>query len=104
MWVAFRYLTQPISIGVMRLRNRMVQPGMGTNLTNLDGTVSDAIVEYYARRANTGIGLIITEVCCPEARGKVIPGELACTGLGYIPGLGRLVRAAHSVGRKSLYR
>jgi 2,4-dienoyl-CoA reductase-like NADH-dependent reductase (Old Yellow Enzyme family)/thioredoxin reductase len=98
--VAFRYLTQPISIGVMRLRNRMVQPGMGTNLTNLDGTVSDAIVEYYARRANTGIGLIITEVCCPEARGKVIPGELACTGLGYIPGLGRLVRAAHSGGAK----
>ncbi|MEW6046799.1 MAG: FAD-dependent oxidoreductase [Bacillota bacterium] len=96
----FKYLNQPASIGNMKLRNRMVQPGMGTNLAARDGAVSDVIVSYYARRANGGVGLIITEVCCPEPRGRVIPGELEISGLGFLPGLSRLVAAAHSGGAK----
>lgn len=98
--MVFKYLIQPIDIGTMHLRNRMVQPAMGTNLANADGTVSDATVAYYARRANGGVGLIITEICTPERRGQMIPGELEVSSYAFVPGLSRLVAAAHSGGAR----
>src|SRR5690554_8138233 len=84
----------------MEIRNRMVMPGMGTNLAAADGTVSDVIVNYYARRANGGVGLIITEVCCPEPEGRVIPGEIEITNMSFMPGLSRIPHAVHSGGAK----
>ena len=96
----FNHLIQPIRIGSITIRNRMVQPGMGTNLAAADGTASDAIVDYYARRAQGGVGLIITEVCCPEPRGRVIPGELEISSLAFLPSLSRLANAAHAGGAK----
>ncbi len=96
----FTFLTQPTHIGNLYLRNRMVQPGMGTNLAAADGTVSDNIADYYATRAQGGVGLIITEVCTPEPRGRVIPGELEISGPAFIPGLARLATGAHAGGAK----
>lgn len=96
----FRNLSEPGKIGNMKLKNRMVMPGMGTNLAAADGTVSDVIVNYYARRANGGVGLIITEVCCPDPLGKVIPGEIEITSNAFMPGLSRIPHAVHSGGSK----
>ena len=96
----FEKLLQPGKIGSMELKNRMIMPGMGTNLAAADGTVSDVIVNYYARRANGGVGLIITEVCCPEPLGRVIPGEIEITHGGFMPGLSRIPHAVHSGGAK----
>ena len=96
----FENLTQPIQIGTLNLKNRMVQPGMGTNLAAADGTVSDNIVDYYVTRAHGGVGLIITEVCCPEPGGRVIPGELEISSYAFVPGLARLATGAHAGGAK----
>jgi 2,4-dienoyl-CoA reductase-like NADH-dependent reductase (Old Yellow Enzyme family)/thioredoxin reductase len=96
----FKKLTQPGKIGKMELRNRMIMPGMGTNLAAADGTVSDVIVNYYARRAAGGVGLIITEVCCPEPEGRVIPGEIEITNSSFMPGLSRIPHAVHAGGAK----
>lgn len=96
----FEHLLQPIQIGRLRLRNRLVQPAMGTNLAAADGTVSDNIAAYYARRAEGGVGLIITEVCTPEPRGRVIPGELEISSYAFLPGLARLATGAHAGGAK----
>ncbi|WP_426350322.1 FAD-dependent oxidoreductase [Alloiococcus sp. CFN-8] len=96
----FKKLLQPGKIGSMELKNRMVMPGMGTNLAAADGTVSDVIVNYYARRANGGVGLIITEVCCPDPLGRVIQGEIEATEGKFMPGLSRIPHAVHSGGAK----
>ncbi len=96
----YENLLKPIKIGKLTLKNRMIQPGMGTNLAAADGTVSDSIVAYYSRRAEGGIAMIITEVCCPEPRGRVIPGELEVSNYSFVPGLSRLVNAAHAGGAK----
>ncbi|MCR1900072.1 FAD-dependent oxidoreductase [Irregularibacter muris] len=96
----FEKLLEPGKIGNLELKNRMIMPGMGTNLAAADGTVSDVIVNYYARRANGGVGLIITEVCCPDPLGRVIPGEIEITKVGFMPGLSRIPHAAHSGGAK----
>jgi 2,4-dienoyl-CoA reductase-like NADH-dependent reductase (Old Yellow Enzyme family)/thioredoxin reductase len=96
----FEYLSKPAQIGTLHLSNRMVQPGMGTNLAAADGTVSDIIADYYTARGKSGVGLIITEVCCPEPRGRVIPGELEISSYAFLPGLSRLPNAAHAGGAK----
>jgi len=96
----FEKILEPGYIGEMELKNRMIMPGMGTNLAEADGTVSDVIVNYYARRANGGVGLIITEVCCPEPLGRVIPGEIEITNSSFMPGLSRIPHAVHSGGAK----
>lgn len=95
------HLSRPAQIGSMRLRNRMIQPGMGTNLASADGTASDAIVDYYARHSQGGVGLIITEVVAPESRGRVIPGELEVSSVGFVPGLARIANAVHAGGAKA---
>lgn len=97
----YEYLLKPGMIGNMEVKNRMVMPGMGTNLAAADGTVSDVIVNYYARRANGGVGLIITEVCCPDPLGRVIPGEIEATYDYFMPGLSRIPHAVHSGGAKA---
>lgn len=97
----YKKLLEPGRIGTMELRNRMIMPGMGTNLAAADGTVSDVIVNYYARRANGGVGMIITEVCCPDPLGRVIPGEIEATYDYFMPGLSRIPHAIHSGGAKA---
>lgn len=97
----YEKLLKPGKIGNMELRNRMIMPGMGTNLAAADGTVSDVIVNYYARRANGGVGMIITEVCCPDPLGRVIPGEIEATHDYFMPGLSRIPHAVHSGGAKA---
>lgn len=97
----FKKLLQPGKIGNMELKNRMIMPGMGTNLAAADGTVSDVIVNYYARRANGGVGLIITEVCCPDPLGRVIDGEIEITSGKFMPGLSHIPHAVHSGGAKA---
>jgi len=96
----FDHLKLPVNINGMLLRNRMVQPAMGTNLNNSDGSVSDALVDFLALRANGGVGLIITEVCTPEPRGRCTPGQLEISTHAFIPGLSRLACAAHAGGAK----
>lgn len=97
----YKKLLKPGKIGKMELKNRMVMPGMGTNLAAADGTVSDTIVNYYSRRADGGVGLIITEVCCPDPSGSVIPGEIEASSDHFMPGLSRIPHAVHAGGAKA---
>ena len=57
----FQYLMEPIRIGTMTVKNRIVFPPMNTNLTSEDGCVTPDLEEYYLRRARGGAGLIILE-------------------------------------------
>ncbi len=98
--MGFEKILQPGKIGNMELRNRLIMPAMGTNLAAADGTVSDVIVNYYARRANGGVGLIITEVVSPDPLGNCIPGELEISSNAFMPGLSRIPPAVHSGGAK----
>ena len=66
------HLFSPVTINGMTLKNRAVMPAMGTGYGNADGTVGDRLIAYLARRASGGTGLIITEVCAVDPRGKGI--------------------------------
>jgi 2,4-dienoyl-CoA reductase-like NADH-dependent reductase (Old Yellow Enzyme family)/thioredoxin reductase len=97
---AFRHLLSPLTIKSMTLANRVVMPPMGTNLGNADGTVSDENLAYLKRRAQGRPGLIITEIAGVHPDGLVSPHELAAYDDRFLPGLGRMARAAHEAGCK----
>jgi 2,4-dienoyl-CoA reductase-like NADH-dependent reductase (Old Yellow Enzyme family)/thioredoxin reductase len=84
----------------MTLKNRAVMPAMGTGYGNADGTVSDRLAAYLARRAKGGTGLIITEVCAVDPRGKGFPNEIGAWNDAFIPGLIGLTEAIHREGGK----
>jgi len=97
---AFRHLLSPLTVKSMTLANRVVMPPMGTNLGNADGTVSDENLAYLKRRAKGRPGLIITEITGVHPDGMVSPHQLAAYDDRFLPGLGRMARAAHEAGCK----
>ncbi len=96
----FEHLFSPITINGMTLKNRAVMPPMGTGYGNADNTVSDRLVAYLARRAQGGTGLIITEICAVDPRGKGFPNEIGVWSDAFIPGLARIPEALHRYGAK----
>jgi len=94
-------LLSPIKIRTMELKNRSVMPAMGTNLANNDGTVSDALVAYMRRRAQGGLGLIISEVTAVHPSGIAIDTELGAYDDRFIEGLAKLSNTIHSNGAKA---
>ncbi|MDQ4504194.1 12-oxophytodienoate reductase [Sinomonas sp. ASV322] len=50
----------PVELGPLRVRNRFAMAPM-TREFSPDGTVTDEVASYYARRAAAGVGLLITE-------------------------------------------
>ena len=73
---------------------------MGTGYGNSDNTVSDRLVAYLTRRAQGGTGLIITEICAVDQRGKGFPGEVGVWNDAFIPGLARIPEALHRYGAR----
>lgn len=94
------HLLAPIKIKSMELPNRLVMPPMGTRLGNDDSTVSEANLAYIKRRAQSGAGLIITEITEVHPLGSGSPRSLAVWDDKYIPGLRRLADVVHAEGGK----
>lgn len=53
-------LFSPAQLGALRVPNRFAMAPM-TREFSPDGTVTDEVISYYARRAAAGVGLLITE-------------------------------------------
>ncbi|MFC5529679.1 alkene reductase [Cohnella yongneupensis] len=64
-------LLQPVRIGAWRLRTRIAMAPMTRGFADdAAGTIGEDVVAYYRRRAEDGVGLIITEGIMPSPRGK----------------------------------
>jgi len=96
--MALANLFSPVTINGLELNNRAVMPAMGTGYGALDGTATDRLTAYLQRRARGGVGLIITEVCAVDPRGKGFPTEIGAWNDDQVPGLERLANAIHGEG------
>ncbi len=94
-------LFSPIRIKNIEIPNRAVMPPMGTLLSNRDGTVSDALLAYMKRRAEGGVGLLISEVTAVHPTGPVSPYEIRIWDDTFIPGLKKLAEVMRSAGGKA---
>uniref|UniRef100_UPI0035591453 NADH-dependent flavin oxidoreductase n=1 Tax=Alicyclobacillus tolerans TaxID=90970 RepID=UPI0035591453 len=96
--VLFEGLDLPSGV---QLKNRVVMAPMTNFSSNPDGTVSDAEVDYYARRSG-GVGMVVTACTNVTPNGKGFPGEFAADRDEMIPSLRRLADAIKSEGAKSV--
>ena len=55
-------LFEPIEIGGMAVKNRIVMPAAETNFHTPDGGVTDRLVEFYRERARGGIGFAVVGI------------------------------------------
>ncbi|MGO9121823.1 MAG: FAD-dependent oxidoreductase [Desulfomonilaceae bacterium] len=95
-----QHLLEPIKIGALDLSNRLVMPPMGTGLGDTCGIVSEANLAYIKRRAQSGAGLIITEITAVHPAGQVSPRALGAWDDKFIPGLSQLAATVHSQSAK----
>lgn len=94
-------LFEPIKIGQMELKNRIVMPAMGTGYSNEMGFTTERLKEYLEERAKGGVALIIVECTCIDSRGgKRFWRQLCIDNDKYIPGLYELTEAVHDWGAK----
>jgi len=83
-------LLEPITIGPLRLPNRIVMPAMHLNYT-MGGEITDQIIEFYRARARGGVGLIILGGCSIDPAGGG-PYLVGMDDDRFIPGLARFVK------------
>ncbi|OXM87713.1 NADH-dependent flavin oxidoreductase [Paenibacillus rigui] len=83
------------------LKNRIVMAPMTHCSSNPDGTVSDAELDYYARRS-AGAGMVITACTYVTPNGKGFPGQFSADDDSFIPSLRRLAAAIQSKGAKAV--
>ena len=56
------YLQEPLTTGKLPLKNRLVMTPMATSKAELDGRVSEALLDYYDEKSRgDAIGLVIIE-------------------------------------------
>jgi len=73
-----------------------IKTGFGTST----GQVTDRLVAYFRRRAEGGVGLIISEPLYVDRRGVEHPNQLGIDGDDKLAGLRRLTEAVHEGGAR----
>jgi 2,4-dienoyl-CoA reductase-like NADH-dependent reductase (Old Yellow Enzyme family)/thioredoxin reductase len=94
-------LFEPIRIGKLELKNRIVMPALNTKLGNEWGAMSERMIDYYAERARGGVALIIIENTCIDwPVGKAGTNPIRADEWKFIQGLHELAEAVHVYGTK----
>ena len=83
---AFAHVIAPGRIGALELANRVIMPPMGTSLSDADGHFSDRQVAWYAERAGTGAGLVVTELTAVSRDLELTAGLAHADSDAAIPG------------------
>ncbi|EFK07891.1 putative NADH oxidase [delta proteobacterium NaphS2] len=96
--MGFPHLFSPITVQNMALRNRIVMTAMHLGYTP-KGKVTDQLVNFYAERAQGGVGLIIVGGCPIDETGGMV-GMIALQNDRFIPGLKRLTNSVKEHGAK----
>jgi len=92
----FAKLFEPIQLGKMEVKNRIVMAPMATPLWSGDGTASERLRDFCKARADAGVGLVIVGATL------VSPGLLQrIDDDKFIPGFRQLVASLHDAGAKA---
>lgn len=81
--------------GTLRARNRLVMPPMVLNYADENGCATEKYIEHIRRIAQGGVGTIILEASYVTPEGRGFTNQLGLHDDAIIPGLRRIVDAAH---------
>jgi len=89
-------LFEPISIGNLKLKNRILMPAMHLNMCH-KFVVTDQLINFYAERAKGGVGMIcVGYATIDELSG--LPGNIGAHQDEFIPGLTKLATTIKKEG------
>jgi 2,4-dienoyl-CoA reductase-like NADH-dependent reductase (Old Yellow Enzyme family)/thioredoxin reductase len=91
-------LFSSFSIKDIKLKNRIVMPGLASFLIGDEGIISDAAVEHYRRRAAGGPAMVIMEACSVSPEGMVSANQAGIYDDRFIEGLLKIARVMKSEG------
>ncbi|MFV0476338.1 MAG: FAD-dependent oxidoreductase [Parahaliea sp.] len=92
-------LLQPITLGSLQLKNRIMMPAMENLLNHADGSISQTLIDYYVARARGGVGSIVLQNTCVDAyASRSMYAQLMLHNGHMMPGLARLAEALHAEG------
>ncbi len=100
--MAYESITAPGRLGKFQIRNRISVPPMEKNWCGLLGAPTQRYIDYYANRAEHGVGMMNFEATYIDARGR---GNLFQLGLWHddnVPGHKRLNEAVQAYGCRTL--
>lgn len=87
---------ETITIGPIQLKNRLVMAPMKTALGTTEGLITDQLISFFRKRADGGIGLIISEPMAVVARGREHPKQIIIDNDTVIPQMSRLTEVIHA--------
>ena len=90
-------LLDPLIVGSLELKNRIVMPPMGTGYAGTKGEVTEKLLKHYADRSSD-LGLLIVENSFVAPQERVRTNQLGVYSDDLIPGLTRLVEVVHEKG------
>lgn len=90
-------LFDPLVIGNLTLKNRIVMPPMANDLADAEGRVTNRLIAHYTRRA-PGVGLVIVEHSYVSRDGKLSSRQLGIYDNTLLNGLASLVKSIHVSG------
>lgn len=92
----FSHVSSPLTIGSLRLKNRIVMPPMVIWKGGLDGTVTPEVLEHYGR--SQGAGMVIVEATAVSPEGRLAREQLGVFEDRHVDGLARLAAVIHEHG------
>lgn len=98
-------ILEPIKVGPMELRNRVMYLAMAKYLSTPDNFITDRQIAYYENYAKNHVGLITTGACItfPDCPSK-LPMQPGIYDDKFLPGMKKLVDAVHKHGAKFLFQ
>jgi len=91
-------LFEPITIGNVTIRNRIVMPGMDTNFGDEKGQATERNLKYYELRSKGGAGLIIAEATYFDVVGRGTLRMLSAESDRKIPHLRKVAESIKKYG------
>jgi 2,4-dienoyl-CoA reductase-like NADH-dependent reductase (Old Yellow Enzyme family) len=90
-------LLDPLTVGKLHLKNRIVMPPMASELATKSGEITDALVTHY-RSHSKSVGLVIVEHNYIDPAGKLSEKQPGIHSDTSVAGLSRIAEAVHREG------
>ena len=90
-------LSDKLSVNNLTLRNRLVMPALTTNAAAEGGLVTEAVIDFYRKRASA-VGLVIVEATAVRHDGRLVQNSIGLWDDQQLPGMERLVEIIKKEG------
>src|SRR5690348_15270651 len=96
--MALTRVFEPIRIGKVEIKNRIVRAAHGTGYACPD--INERFIAYHVERAKGGVGLSILEAAATHRSSDLMGGHLRCDDDSVIPGYRSLMQQCRPHGMR----